>query len=132
MKSKYVLILILLPFIVRTIYVITLPNKLIWPDEQAFQQIAIGIVEGKGYVSIPTRANPILPYFLAAVYSIFGVDIIIARIFHAFFGALSCAFVFLVGKKIFNNRVGWIAFFVLTFYPLHIYLSGIFVVANFL
>ena len=88
------LALFFLAFVVRLGFVLTLEHRLYWPDEVAFDKIALGLLNGEGYQSGPFRANPVLPFFLAVVYKVFGHIYIAPRIIQSFIGALTACIIF--------------------------------------
>ncbi|HIE05879.1 MAG TPA: tetratricopeptide repeat protein [bacterium (Candidatus Stahlbacteria)] len=59
---------------------------------------------------------PLYPYFMGLVYTVFGHSYIILRIIQIMIGSLSCILVFEIGRKIFDQKIGLIAFLILSFY----------------
>ncbi|HYW68109.1 MAG TPA: tetratricopeptide repeat protein, partial [bacterium] len=53
--------------------------------------------------------TPLYSYFLAAVYRLFGRDLLLVRMIQAGMGAATAAIVYLLGKEIFDRRVGILA-----------------------
>jgi len=131
-KKYFCLIIFFTAFIVRVIYVLTLSPEIFWPDENAFHKIAVGLVNGEGYQSDPYRMNPLLPFSLSVVYEIFGVSLLNARVFYCVLGAATVLFFYLIGERLYGQRVGFIASGILAVYPPHIYLAGVLIVANML
>jgi 4-amino-4-deoxy-L-arabinose transferase-like glycosyltransferase len=112
----------------RVVWVLTLPNELIWIDEKQFAEIARHIVAGDGYVSSSYRANPVIPAYLATFFHFFGESVLYPRLGQAVIGALSCLLIQRLGKLIAGDAVGAIAALLVALYPGHIYLSGVFYV----
>src|SRR6476469_7911545 len=52
---------------------------------------------------------PLYPYFLGAVYTIFGRDLLVVRIVQALIGSASCVLLGMAGARLFSKRVGLIA-----------------------
>jgi 4-amino-4-deoxy-L-arabinose transferase-like glycosyltransferase len=118
-----------LAFIVRLGFVLALEHRLYWPDEIAFDKIALDLLNGEGYQSRPFRANPVLPFFLAVVYKVFGHSYIAPRIIQSFIGALTACIIFALSAKMFNKRVAFLAGLGVAVYPPVIYISGVFYVS---
>ena len=49
---------------------------------------------------------PLYPYFLGAIYSLFGRDLLVVRIIQALVGSGSCVFLGLAATRLFSKRVG--------------------------
>jgi hypothetical protein len=120
--------LFLLALGVRLAFVFSLENRLYWPDEMDFNNIALGLLRGEGYQSDPFRANPILPFFLAASYKLFGQHYIVPRILQCVIGALTVAVLFSLARHLYQTRVALLAGFALALYPSLVYTSGVFYV----
>jgi 4-amino-4-deoxy-L-arabinose transferase-like glycosyltransferase len=120
--------LFLLALTVRLAFVLTLENRLYWPDEVEFDQIAMSLVSGKGYQSDPFRGNPILPLVLAGFYKIFGHSYIAPRIFQSVIGALTVVVMFMLARRLCGSRVAFLAGLGLALYPSLVYTSGVFYV----
>jgi hypothetical protein len=72
---SFAICLFLGAFVVRIGFILTLEDRLYWPDEVEFNNIALGLLNGEGYQSNPYRANPVLPFFLASVYHLIRVHL---------------------------------------------------------
>ncbi len=113
-----------LAFIVRVIFILTLENELFWPDERAYDGIAWGIVQGKGYLA-PSYRAPGWPSFLAGIYFLFGHSFFWARAAQVVLGSLMCLLVYSIAVKIFDKKTAFLSTFVSIFYPPFIYISGV-------
>src|SRR6266850_1821903 len=112
---------------VRVAYVWTLPSdRLKWPDEHAFDEIAWQLVHTGQYESSAYRATPVLPWFLAAVYKVAGHDYRAARVGQAVLGGVIVLAVYGIGAGLFTRATGYVAAVGTAFYPPLIYLSGVF------
>ena len=69
---------------------------------------------------------PGYPLFLAGVFSITGQKLMAVRIVQVIMGTLMIYLVYLIGKKIWNRRVGLVAAFILSFYPVWIIWPSLF------
>jgi Flp pilus assembly protein TadD len=75
---------------------------------------------------------PFYPYFLALIYKIAGINLIIPRIIQIIIGALSCFLTAKIGTHFFGKKVGIIAGFIAALYPLFIYFDNEFLIPNIL
>lgn len=122
--------LLFLALLLRIGYVFTLDNTNIGSWDDQGWVIARNLVEGKGYTMtmnfgpVSSARPPVFPLLLAGIFSIFGQDMFIVRIFLAIFNALICLVVFLLGKEMFGERVGLMAMAISVFYPSFIYWGG--------
>jgi 4-amino-4-deoxy-L-arabinose transferase-like glycosyltransferase len=112
---------------VRLAYVWTLPiDRLKWPDEQAFDEIAWQLAQTGRYESSAYRATPVLPWFLAAVYEAAGHNYRAARVGQAVLSGAIVLAVYGIGASLFGRATGYVAAVGAAFYPPLIYLSGLF------
>lgn len=98
-------------------------NPLHWPDSNAYHNLAVSILTSGIYAN--THWAPIYPYFLAFLYSLFGVNIQIIIVIQSIIGSMTCFLLFLIGKNLFNVRIGILSAVLLAFYPFHVFLSGV-------
>jgi len=84
-------------------------------DGITFHRLAVSLVSGDGYARVSGHPSawvvPGYPLLLAAVYWVVGNDPAVARLVNAFLGALTCALVLLLGRRVFEPRVGLLAGF---------------------
>jgi 4-amino-4-deoxy-L-arabinose transferase-like glycosyltransferase len=83
-------------------------------DETDYIRLAGSLMSGNGYVADTGRLTagrpPGYPLFLAGIFSLFGADNYTAvRLVQAVIDSFLCVFVFLLGCRIFNRRVGAVA-----------------------
>jgi hypothetical protein len=126
--KRNVLVVFVLALVLRLGWVVTLPETLMWPDEEEFAAIARHLAAGDGYVSGSYRANPILPFYLAAVFRVFGESHLAARIGQALMGAFTCVLVAATATRLLGAAVGTVSGLLLAVYLPHVYLSGVFYV----
>ena len=100
--------------VIRLAYVATLPptNVVTFEaDPITYDQIALNILSGKGFSGasfyyppgsdVPTSFwDPLYPYFLAAVYAVFGHSIPAVRVVQALIGAGSVAMAWHIGRRL--------------------------------
>ena len=67
---------------------------------------------------------PMTTYFLASVYRIAGTNLIWPRILQVMMGSLTAAGVFLLARRLFNERAAYLAGIIAACYPLFIFFEG--------
>src|SRR5262249_28158947 len=90
--------------------------------------IARHLVAGEGFVATSYRSNPIMSFYLAGVFRLFGEQFLYARIGQALFGALTCVLVAATATRLVGPAVGVVSGVLLAVYLPHVYLSGVFYV----
>jgi 4-amino-4-deoxy-L-arabinose transferase-like glycosyltransferase len=139
-RSSLLWIVIILAVILRIGASIYLGEELVGIQQQRIQDqvsynaLAISILKGQGFsfdrIWYPfTPANTptahwsfIYPPFLALVYAFFGFHPLIARLIQAVIsGVISTLLFYLLGKSLFNERVGLIAAFLGAIYAYFVY-----------
>ena len=68
---------------------------------------------------------PLYPYFLGTIYALAGRDLLLVRICQAVLGAASCALLALAGRRVYSERVGWVAGLGLAIYAPAIFFDGL-------
>jgi 4-amino-4-deoxy-L-arabinose transferase-like glycosyltransferase len=123
-------VIFVLALILRLAWSLHLQNQTYWIDEDDFFDIAQHIVHGDGYVSRSFRANPTLPYYMAAVEKIAGPDHFLApaRIGQSVLGALSCVLIWRIAAGMAGEAAGGIAGILAAIYPPYIAVCGWFYV----
>jgi 4-amino-4-deoxy-L-arabinose transferase-like glycosyltransferase len=120
--------LFLLALGIRLAFVLTLEDRLYWPDEVEFNNVAMGLISGQGYQSDAFRGNPILPFFLAGSYKIFGYSYIPPRIFQCFIGSLTVLMMFTLARRLYGRWTSLLAGLALAVFPSLVYTAGVFYV----
>lgn len=109
--------------LVLRLYIAFSSTKAIAHDAAYYSGLAKSIVEGKGF-SIsgkPTSfKEPFYSFFLASIYYIFGQNYVSVRIIQAVLGTLTCIIIFLVAKRLFNDKTAIISALISCFYPVFI------------
>ena len=85
---------------------------------------AISIVRGDWLGHDSFFRAPLYPYFLAILYKVFGINLVIARIIQIIIGSLSCLLVERIGTNLFTKKVGIAAGFIAAVYPLFIFFDN--------
>jgi len=108
---------------------LNLGDEYLWvADEQVYSQMAYHMFKTGDYLTpstygelgIWTGKPPLLMWLITISYQLFGVTNFATRFFIPFFSVLSLVFVFYLGKKLYNQTVGFLSAIVLgtftTFY----------------
>jgi 4-amino-4-deoxy-L-arabinose transferase-like glycosyltransferase len=92
-----------------------------WGDDNHYDQIARSLVFDRTYKDL--WFPPGYSLMLSAVYFFVGPSLVAVRILQAVLGAVTCCVTYLLGKRLFDDRVGLIAAVLLAIYPSHVYMS---------
>ncbi|MEA1907574.1 MAG: glycosyltransferase family 39 protein [Euryarchaeota archaeon] len=110
--------------ILRLFYVIIF-QTMIFSDASAYNTMAIGLISGNGYGGgISSYWPPGQPFFLAAIYTVFGYSPQMACIFQAVISSLTCIVIYYIGKMVFGRKVGAISGLIAALYPTFIIFCG--------
>jgi tetratricopeptide (TPR) repeat protein len=127
-ESCFILGLFIFAFLVRFIYLNQIKSSPLFDapqlDAKYHDQWAQMILKGWDFEKGVFFRAPLYPYFLALVYEIFGHSFYMARVVQFLIGSLGCVLIYLIGKKIFNPRVGKIAGIIASVYGILIYFEG--------
>jgi len=99
----------------------------LFPDGKDYDALSLSLATGTGFAihGVPnTFRPPGYPFFLAALYMIFGHSYVAVKIVQSLLGALTCLMIFLIGQQLFSRRVGVIAATIATVYPLLVVYTG--------
>jgi 4-amino-4-deoxy-L-arabinose transferase-like glycosyltransferase len=118
----------LLAFLIRLAYVLTLQPRSFWFDGEHYSRLATGILQHGVYLN--DRGHPTAywppgyPLFLAAIYRLFGVDIVAVRVVQCLVGAGTVAVVHRIARRVLDRSGAWLAALATALYPLFIYSTG--------
>lgn len=93
-------------------------------DALYHHQWALAILRRTEFINDAYFRAPLYPFFLALIYRLFGVNLFLARLVQALLGGIGCGLTCLLGKYLFNRRIGFIAGLIMAVYPLFIYFDG--------
>jgi len=93
-------------------------------DALYHHQWALAIASGMEFIHDAYFRAPLYPAFLALIYKLFGVNLLMARLVQAVIGGVSCGLLYLIGQRLFDKRTGTVAGLVMAGYPLFIYFDG--------
>ncbi|HJT75962.1 MAG TPA: glycosyltransferase family 39 protein, partial [Gemmataceae bacterium] len=111
---KRLLLIFLLALAVRSAFVVWHP----WgtPDSAGYDTIARNLMEGHGFSfsqAPPYRPTlyrtPVYPYFLVAVYSVFGFSHLPVHVIQAAIGSLTCCLIYLICRRYWDERTALLA-----------------------
>ena len=124
----FIIALFVLAFAVRLIYLLQIQSSPMFDTltmcAEYHDQWAQMILQGEdSHEGVFFRA-PLYAYFLASVYKILGHGYLWSRLIQFLIGSLSCILVYLLGKRVFNERTGRIAGVVAALYGILIYFEG--------
>lgn len=128
--DRVLVVILLIGLAARLLFVASLENRLYWPiDERAYDQLAVSLVEGRGYVDEsgrPTAYRPVgYPVFLALLYAVFGRSLIMVRIVQSLLTAALIYVIYLLTLRLFDRPSARIAAAICALYPYYIYVSGV-------
>ena len=120
-RQNYILVLIFFSaFIIRLIFVAPssgIPSS----DASSYDELGLSISKGEGYVNNGGTPNsfrpPFYPFFLAAVYKLFGHSYFAVRVIQSAIGSFACVFIFLIGKGIYDAGLGLWSVLIFIAYP---------------
>ncbi|MFQ5807247.1 MAG: tetratricopeptide repeat protein [Phycisphaerae bacterium] len=118
--------IVLVAFVLRTIYILQLQASPYFSvhvmDPQYHHEWARAFAAGEVFWNGPYFRAPLYPWFLGAIYWLFGPDNALApRIVQAALGSLSCGLLYLIGRRVFSRTVGVIAGFAAATYWVFLY-----------
>ncbi len=131
-KKDNLYIILFFALILRLVYAIYFsPKNIGIPSGDAFgyDKLAINILK-YGQLSYevgkPTaHREPGYPIFLAVIYFLFRYNVLAVKIVQSLISVFSVYLIFLIGKELFNKKVGVVSALVASVYPAFIYYSSV-------
>jgi len=126
--KRKILILIFSAFLIRIIFILTLKNHFYFDDEYEYFKMVKNFLSGKGLIAGETLKSfrpPLYPLFLSLFYG-FGCSLITIRIIQAIISSFTVLLIYITGKKIFDEKVGFISAIISVIYPFFIFYTGFF------
>ncbi len=124
--SLFIFILTIFINAIMAYIVLSFFNVNMFPDY--YHIIAQNLLDGSGYVIEPggdiisfTARYPLYPFFLAALYYIFGLQHIAVVIVHILLNSFTSVFLYQIMKKIYSHPVGMLSAILYALYPLTAY-----------
>jgi 4-amino-4-deoxy-L-arabinose transferase-like glycosyltransferase len=107
--------------IVRLVFFYCFADLDLRADEVIYQEIAVNLADGRGFAMdgrLTSWRAPLYPFLLSALYALAGAtDPTAARGAQAILNLLNGVLVYLLGRKLYGERVGLGAATLFTFYP---------------
>lgn len=94
-------------------------------DARGYDQWAQRLAAGDWVGNEVFYQAPLYPYFLGAIYSLFGRDLLVVRIIQALIGSASCVLLASAGERLFSRRVGMAAGLGLALWAPAIFFDGL-------
>lgn len=124
----FIFALFIFAFAVRFIYLLQIKSSPMFDTltmcAEYHDQWARMIVQGEDFHEGVFFRAPLYAYFLAFIYKVLGHGYLWSRLIQFLVGSLSCVLVYLLGKRVFNDRTGRIAGLVAALYGILIYFEG--------
>ena len=125
-NKKILLLLLILCLLLRFAWILSFPTIELTDDPKVYDNIARGLIQGEGYHEEGKRAfrPPGYPYFLAALYTLFGAHPLPVELVQTVLAVITCLLIYLLGKRLANERTGLIAAGLFAAYPQFIRYAG--------
>jgi len=128
MKTKLLFGILIIGFILRVGYVLTVEDKIFWIDGVEYYSLSQNIVAGQGYVTsegVPTAYRPVgYPLLLSFLFILGGNGLLWVRLAQAVISSATILLVFLLAKKLMGNSSALIAALISAIYPYFIFLPS--------
>ncbi|MCM8767770.1 MAG: glycosyltransferase family 39 protein [Candidatus Omnitrophica bacterium] len=125
-KNKILVFILLIGFFLRIAFILTLKNHFYFDDEFEYYKIVQNFLSGKGLIvanNLKSFRPPLYPLVISILF-LFKINLIGIRIFQSLISTFSVYFIYLIGKKIFDEKVGIVSAFISSFYPFFIFYNG--------
>jgi 4-amino-4-deoxy-L-arabinose transferase-like glycosyltransferase len=107
----------------RLVFVATTPHRILWPDGREFEAVARSLLE-HGTYGLQTLRPPGYPTLIAAVYAVFGENLVALRLVEAVLGALAAVLIGTIGARLFGRRAGLVSGALAAFHPVLAFLPS--------
>jgi len=94
-------------------------------DTKEYERLALEIASGNLAHPDAVFLNPLYPFFLAFVYTLFGHSAMAVLLIQVLSDALNCLLIYFMTKGLFDRRVAVVASFIYACYGMAIFYSGI-------
>ena len=120
-RSAVLPCIVAVAILVRIAVLVALGDLPLRADEVQYQELAVNLVEGRGFAlddRLTSWRPPLYPFALAAVYTLTGsTDPASARGFQIALSALTVLLVYLLGRRLFGETTGLLGAGILAVYP---------------
>ncbi len=112
--ERWMLFVFGLAFVIRAVYVAPQARIPQINDMGVYDQLATNLISGNGYISklephFRSWRAPGYPFFLGAIYWLFGHRPLVVLLLQSLLGALTCACIYWIGREYLEHRIGLIA-----------------------
>jgi tetratricopeptide (TPR) repeat protein len=125
---RYIILIFLLAIVIRGLYLIDSSDNLTFNvpvvDSRTYDQIAREVVDKGNLTRDLFWQPPFYPLFLSLIYLFSKGSILSVKVFQMILGGLTCVLVYLLGRKIFNKRIGLLAGIIAALYLPLIFFEG--------
>lgn len=121
---KCVMVLVALALALRAGFVLFEQPGFYFEDSLDYDRAARNLL-ATGHFDAFYYRFPLYPLVMAVSYKMFGYGLTPLRLIQAIFGATTCLFVWVLGRRHFGIRAGLLALFGAAVFPLHVVLAGI-------
>jgi len=124
--NNIVLLIFLTGFLVRLAFVLLLGAHFYFDDEYEYWKMVTNFLSGKGLMvseTLKAYRPPVYPLFIAILVNC-GFGIVGIRIVQAIISAATSVLIYLLGKRVFSERIAILAGFIASFYPFFIFYTG--------
>ena len=94
-------------------------------DAQSYHAWGLEVAAGDWLGRETFYQAPLYPYFLGFVYTLFGPNLLAARLCQVVLGAASCALLAVAGRRLFSPAAGIVAGLMLAVYPPALFFDGL-------
>ena len=108
---------------VRVAFVAVLPRAILWADAQEYEAAGRQLYE-HGTYGLQALRPPGYPTLIAAVYHLFGENLLALRLVEALLAVVSVALIGLIGTRVFGRRAGLIAGAIAALHPVLAFLPS--------
>lgn len=127
-NRRLVWAILLLALVVRLVYFLQIQDNPFFEspviDALTYHERALALARGEWHEEEVFWQPPLYPYFLGAVYSVFGPKIAVARLLQLLLGAATCALTAFLAKRLHGSVAGWTAGATLAFCGTMIFFEG--------
>jgi|WetSurMetagenome_2_1015567.scaffolds.fasta_scaffold19760_3 4-amino-4-deoxy-L-arabinose transferase-like glycosyltransferase len=115
-NNKWLSAILLVALIIRIFYFLNskpwessfMESQFTYNDSRGYHNLAVKIVETKSFpvnISLDTYRTPIFPLYIAFFYLIFGIKPYTVLFSYIILNLISVVFIYLLTKKLFNNKI---------------------------
>lgn len=125
---RYIILIFLLAIVIRGLYLIDSSDNPTFHvpvvDSRTYDQIAREVADKGNLTRDLFWQPPFYPLFLSLIYLFSKGSILSVKVFQMILGGLTCVLVYLLGRKIFNKRIGFLAGIIAALYLPLIFFEG--------